>query len=262
MPRLSIITINLNNASGLRKTIESVVNQTYTDFEYIVIDGNSIDGSVEVIKEFEDKITYWVSEPDKGIYSAMNKGLRISNGEIITFLNSGDIYNAPFSVEIAINLITRKEKLTKIFFFDLILCSQNRFTLYSVSDIRNKSAILIKGFGHPATFYLHDLLESANGFNESFRISADRELYMRLLLKEKIPFAYFPYAIAVFFEGGLSTNPQYLSQLHLEDQRIIDTYYTKSEKKIIKSKIFKKLISFKYTGHILMAFLNWNLKQV
>ncbi len=74
--KLSIITINYNNREGLRKTIESVVNQTCQDFEYIVIDGGSTDGSAEVIKEFEDKIDSWVSEPDKGIYNAMNKGIK------------------------------------------------------------------------------------------------------------------------------------------------------------------------------------------
>ena len=89
-PKLSIITINLNNAAGLRKTIESVVNQTFTDYEYLIIDGGSTDGSVEVIKEFADKITYWVSEPDKGIYNAMNKGILKARGEYLQFLNSGD----------------------------------------------------------------------------------------------------------------------------------------------------------------------------
>ena len=88
--KLSVVTINRNNASGLRKTIESVVNQTFHDFEYIVIDGASDDGSVDVIKEFADKITYWVSEPDGGIYSAMNKGVRKAQGEYVQFLNSGD----------------------------------------------------------------------------------------------------------------------------------------------------------------------------
>lgn len=90
MTKLSIITINRNNAAGLRKTIESVVSQTFTDFEYIIIDGASTDESVEVIKEYADKITYWVSEPDKGIYNAMNKGIIKANGEYLQFLNSGD----------------------------------------------------------------------------------------------------------------------------------------------------------------------------
>lgn len=75
--KLSVITINYNNCDGLRKTIESVVNQTCRDFEYIIIDGGSTDGSVDVIKQYADKINYWVSEPDKGIYHAMNKGISL-----------------------------------------------------------------------------------------------------------------------------------------------------------------------------------------
>jgi len=79
--KLSIITINFNNVSGLLKTIESVISQTFRGFEYIVIDGGSSDGSVEVIKEYADKITCWVSEPDNGIYNAMNKGVLKATGE-------------------------------------------------------------------------------------------------------------------------------------------------------------------------------------
>ena len=88
--KLSIITVNLNNAVGLKKTICSVINQTFLDIEYIIIDGGSLDGSLEIIKEYEKKITYWVSEPDSGIYNAMNKGIMHANGEYLQFLNSGD----------------------------------------------------------------------------------------------------------------------------------------------------------------------------
>ena len=90
MPKLSIITINFNNATGLKKTIESVVSQSSQDFEYIVIDGGSSDGSIEIIKAFATKIRYWISEPDKGIYHAMNKGIKVAKGEYCQFLNSGD----------------------------------------------------------------------------------------------------------------------------------------------------------------------------
>ena len=88
--KFSIITINYNNCEGLRRTIESVVNQTCHDFEYIIIDGGSTDGSVDVIKQYADQIDYWVSEPDKGIYNAMNKGVAVAKGEYCLFLNSGD----------------------------------------------------------------------------------------------------------------------------------------------------------------------------
>ena len=93
--RFSIITINFNNKDGLRRTINSVLCQTCTDYEFIIIDGGSTDGSVEVIKENERKITYWVSEKDKGVYHAMNKGVAQAHGDYCVFMNSGDCFHSP-----------------------------------------------------------------------------------------------------------------------------------------------------------------------
>ncbi len=90
--KLSIITVNLNNKDGLQKTIDSVISQTFKDFEWIVIDGGSTDGSKELIEKYSDYISYWVSEPDKGIYNAMNKGIKVAKGDYLEFLNSGDIF--------------------------------------------------------------------------------------------------------------------------------------------------------------------------
>lgn len=90
MKQLSVITINWNNSFGLQKTIESVIRQTYTDFEFIVIDGNSTDCSVDVIMKYESNITIWKSEADNGIYDAMNKAIQLASGEYLLFLNSGD----------------------------------------------------------------------------------------------------------------------------------------------------------------------------
>ena len=101
--KYSIITINYNNCNGLRRTIESVINQTYKDFEYIIIDGGSTDGSVDIIKEYAGKIDYWVSEPDKGIYNAMNKGILQAHGEYLNFMNSGDCFYDNRRLEIVFN---------------------------------------------------------------------------------------------------------------------------------------------------------------
>ncbi|MGB8703989.1 MAG: glycosyltransferase, partial [Gillisia sp.] len=89
-PLLSIITVNLNNLEGLKRTMQSVFEQTWQEFEYIVIDGGSSDGSKEYIEANSAKIDHWVSEPDKGIYNGMNKGIKVANGEYLLFLNSGD----------------------------------------------------------------------------------------------------------------------------------------------------------------------------
>ena len=88
--KLSIITINYNNRDGLQKTIDSVVSQTYKNFEWIIIDGGSTDGSKELIEQYQDHCAYWCSEPDKGIYNAMNKGIEKAIGDYSLFLNSGD----------------------------------------------------------------------------------------------------------------------------------------------------------------------------
>ena len=99
MKKYTIITINFNNSAELRQTIESVLGQTMKDFEYIVIDGGATDGSVEVIKDYADHIDYWVSEPDKGVYNAMNKGLGKAHGEYVNFMNSGDTFHSPNVLE-------------------------------------------------------------------------------------------------------------------------------------------------------------------
>ena len=118
IPKLTIITINYNNLEGLKRTVESVLNQTWQEFEYIVIDGGSNDGSAEYIESQSEHIDYWVSEPDKGIYNAMNKGIAKARGEYLLFLNSGDhLYSAK----------VLEENYGKIADFDLIYFNLRKF---------------------------------------------------------------------------------------------------------------------------------------
>ena len=99
MAKYTIITINYNNGKGLRSTIESVINQTFDDVEYIIVDGGSTDNSVDIIKDFSERINFWVSERDGGVYSAMNKGLHHAHGEYVNFMNSGDTFYSPHVLE-------------------------------------------------------------------------------------------------------------------------------------------------------------------
>lgn len=110
--KLSIITVNYNDVSGLERTIKSVISQTFHDYEFIIIDGGSTDGSIEVIKKYQKQIDYWVSEPDGGIYPGMNKGLRQAKGDYINFMNGGDSFHSPdvlekiFSIDTDADIIT------------------------------------------------------------------------------------------------------------------------------------------------------------
>ena len=96
---LSIITVNLNNLKGLRKTIDSIISQTWRDFEWIIIDGGSTDGSRELIEQYQEHFAYWCSEPDKGVYNAMNKGIAKAKGVYLNFMNSGDVFYSNDTLE-------------------------------------------------------------------------------------------------------------------------------------------------------------------
>jgi glycosyltransferase involved in cell wall biosynthesis len=99
LPRISVITIVYNDVTGIEKTILSIVSQTYRELEYVIIDGGSADGTIDIIRKYEDRITKWISEPDKGLYDAMNKGLSLAGGDYVWFINSGDQIFAADTVE-------------------------------------------------------------------------------------------------------------------------------------------------------------------
>lgn len=205
--KLSVITINKNNAFGLRKTIESVVNQTFNDFEYIVIDGASDDGSAEVIKNYSDRISFWVSEPDSGIYSAMNKGIRKAQGEYVQFLNSGD-----YLVD---------EKVYERFFCEDIhtdIAYGNRINLYPDGHIllnkgKQKSNLtfedVYKGcIPHTAAFTKRCLFEKYGLFDESFRIMSDTGFFLKAIGLGKSSSQYVDVTISYFDMEGISNNPK------------------------------------------------------
>lgn len=177
MTKLSIITINRNNAEGLRKTIESVVSQTYIDFEYIIIDGASTDESVDVIKEYADKITFWVSEPDKGIYNAMNKGIMKAKGEYLLFLNSGDWLVDKDVIHSILDENHEDILVGNVYFvYKNEMLANNYIGIYSNDHAETNISSLDLIFGvlpHNACFFKKKLFDLYGLYDESLKIVSD-----------------------------------------------------------------------------------------
>ena len=173
--KFSIITVNYNHRDGLQKTIESVINQTYSDYEYIIIDGGSDDGSVEVIKEYSDKITYWVSERDHGIYNGMNKGIVKAHGTYINFMNSGDVFYSKDTLEKVCSLMDDSDFI--------IGKDYNKdpdtgevFTTILPTRI-SMAAFYMWTLPHQSAFIRRSLFDHSP-YDESLRIVADWKFYM------------------------------------------------------------------------------------
>jgi glycosyltransferase involved in cell wall biosynthesis len=204
-PRISIVTININNAQGLGKTIESVVSQICFDYEYIIIDGASADGSIDVIKKYSDKIHYWVSEPDKGIYNAMNKGILKASGDYCLFLNSGDwlvdenvllnFCQSNFVEDIVSgNLLTYKDGNKKL--RESVKAEELSFDLFYKDSLP-----------HPATFIKRKLFFDYGLYNENNRIVSDWEFFLKTLVINNCSYNHFDRIISVFDLTGLSSQP-------------------------------------------------------
>lgn len=230
--KLSIITINYNNAAGLKKTLDSVAAQTYTDFEHIIVDGNSMDDSVDIIRAYSQspianrhKIQ-WLSEPDTGIYNAMNKGIRLAQGEYTLMLNSGDYLVDEHVVEYVIPLLDGTDIIQGNTIEDND-GKRYRNRGYGKSDIDFFD--VMKGhFLHQASFCRRDLFERYGMFDESYRIIGDTKFFMTCLGRENASFQYVDVDVANYDTTGISaeTHGQWAEQRALEYRRMRDELYS------------------------------------
>lgn len=204
--KISIITVVYNNKPNLQDAIDSVYNQTYKNIEHIIIDGNSNDGTIDLIKKNESKISNWISGKDNGIYDALNKGLDLATGDIIGFLHSDDIYA---SNEI-IQKVIEEFKYTDCdsIYGDLQYVSKNN-TNNIIRFWKSRpfhSNLLKKGWmpPHPTFFVKRHIYSQYGGFDTDFKIAADYDLMLRFLGQKKISTHYLPQIIIKMRLGGLS----------------------------------------------------------
>lgn len=224
--KLSIITINYNDAEGLRRTLASVGAQTYHDIEHVIVDGASTDGSVEVIKDYVRRVkseelrvksVIWVSEPDTGIYNAMNKGVRMSHGEYTLMLNSGDYLVDEHVVE----RVMPELDGTDIIQGNIMRERNGKKYVdrgYGKSDI-NFIDVQQGHFLHQASFCKKDLFEKYGYFDETYRIHGDTVFYIKSLGYGEASFKYINLTIADFAPAGISSNETYADLCTKEYQR-------------------------------------------
>lgn len=202
--KISIITVCLNNRSFISNAIESVLNQVYPEIEYIIIDGGSTDGTVEVVKSYGGKVTKFIFEPDNGIYDAMNKGISIATGEIVAILNSDDIYFDNFAIERVMEIF--KTTQTDCVYADLFYVDRvntNKVVRYWKTN-EYKLGAFNKGWhpAHPSFFLKNQIYKQYGDFDLSFVLAADFELMLRMLEKYRISSTYLPLPLVKMRLGG------------------------------------------------------------
>ena len=220
MKKVSVITVCKNNVAGLKVTLESIVNQTYDSYEIIVVDGASTDGTLEIIQGYGRKISHWVSEPDSGIYHAQNKGIDMASGEYCLFLNSGDF----LSDENVLEKIFSVPDQADIMYGDMLLKNGELIYMKSPEHIGTKR-MLADTLWHPVTFIRSSLFKKYGKYDQRFKIAADYELFVRLIIKKKISMRYISVAVSVFHTGGVSSRHEFRRQLEEERRTIQDMYF-------------------------------------
>ena len=207
-PKISIITVVWNNAKTIKDAIDSVLTQTYENIEYIVIDGASTDGTVKIVQSYGDKITKFISEKDKGLWDAMNKGIQNSTGEYFCFLNSDDMFHNENVIKNMVNTLTEKKVDAVYGYIDIVdqLDIDKIIRRYRISKMTKGLFQLGMMPAHPGFLCSKKLYEKLGGFLLDKDIAADFELMLRYLVKGNMKSELYPHVIVKMRNGGVSNS--------------------------------------------------------
>ena len=233
-PLISIITVVYNGEKNLEETILSVINQTYDNVEFIIIDGSSTDGTIDIIKKYEDKIDYWISEKDSGIFDAMNKGILASKGDYINFMNAGDFFTRIHLVKEVVNILNSEE-------IDFLYGDYN----LGNSNIKYNIQFTYKTICHQVIF-AHKKCFNNNMFDLKYRWMCDYKWLLECFLKKKIKKKYINKEICYFepIPNAYEKNDR-LKKLY-ERAAIGHQYFFNFEKILFDINQLRLVIKFKY----------------
>ena len=210
--RLSVVTVCYTAVDCIEQTMLSVLDQTYHDIEYIIIDGGSTDGTVDIIKKYADRLAYWISEPDKGIYDAMNKGIAVATGDYINFMNAGDTFRDQSSIYTYVDVIKPE---SEIIYGDVIIKYHSRFQYRKPLLLDHLTECL--PFCHQSVIVKTGLLRDRQ-FDTSYRILGDYDFFYSCY-KRGLCFQYIPEALSVY-DSTEGVSKDCLSEIMAEKFRI------------------------------------------
>ncbi len=248
---VTIITVTYNSSKYLERCFKSVFSQTYTNIEYIVIDGGSTDGTVDLIKQYESKIKYWISEPDKGIYEAMNKGLKEANGKIIHFLNSDDYFCDNNVVRDVVRSFNENPEVDLIYGYVIKLIDELNMKFETRCSVNRKNLIKPRSLPQQAFFYKKEIFERLGDFDISYKGSGDYE-YLCRMYTNGVKMKEIDRSIVYFKKGGISSK---VSEGHRSLKKYFGLkyaiwFYIKSRVKLFVIFLLRKLGLLKYIHKI------------
>ena len=252
--KYTVVTVCFNAIETIEDTILSVLGQTYEDIEYIIIDGGSTDGTVDIIKKYSDRLAYWVSEPDKGIYDAMNKGIAAAKGDYINFMNAGDCF---VDNDVLVRISHNLEGVPTLIYGDWF----ERLHSSSVKKVPMPLSHLNKGmaFPHQSTFIKAEY-HKCHLYNLKYRIAGDFDV-IHSVYKNNESFQYIPYAIAIYdITPTKSTSLMNIKTLIKEHLDILNLHGPRG-----KTLYFRELYKFRlrqYIKHFLPEHTIMGIKSI
>jgi len=238
--KVSIITVCKNSAAGIENAIQSVLNQDYPDIQYMIIDGQSTDGTLEIVDSYRNQIDVLISESDSGIYNAMNKGLRYTDGVLVYFLNSDDsLYDNRVISDVVAEF--RNYQNNSVIYGNVAVKLNDKPQILKYKNL-NKRYFYKNTICHQALFIPKELYQTTiGGFDEKYPIHADVDWIMRAYLKHKVNFSYFDRNICNYSSEGFSSNPLYAEKYKFDRQEISAKYFLEAKIKLGIKRILIKL---------------------
>lgn len=216
-PKISIITVNYNNADGLRETIKSVMEQSYDAIEYIVVDGASTDGGVEVLESFRPNLAHALSEKDAGIYNAMNKGIKLATGDYLLFLNSGDKLIGPRIIE----EVVAQGLPADLVYGDLKFFDEVKAWTWNLPDKLTFRFFYDSTLPHPSTFIRRELFDTVGLYDEELKIVSDWKFFMLAVTRHNCSYRHIGQIVSAYNFEGISSKPENQQAIQVERSKVL-----------------------------------------